>query len=85
MFQTLFKYPIDEYQRGALELDVGWPVFLVVAVVALVLIAWAHHRWARAGRIGRGRWLGLTLLHGIAATLILFSLSIPRLVVDQRW
>ena len=84
MFEFLFKYPLDQFRSGTLELAVSNEVFVGLVIATIILVLWLM---GYAGLIQRWdttqgyRPVTLTLLRIGLLALIVFSLLAPHLIV----
>ena len=80
MFEFLFNYPLDYYQRGTLVLRWSWPVLVLAASLA-ALTALFLAGYLRPGFSGRGRAVALGALRAAWVAPLTVLLFAPALVV----
>ena len=81
MFEVLFKYPMERYAQGSLELAVTTPVWMGL-IATLALGIWWGLRYAALPR-GARRWTVGALRLGLLAALLTLLLD-PQLVTPSR-
>jgi len=84
MFEFLFKYPIEFFQRGSLIITLSWwqIALLLSAIFLLSFIALGYSRLR--GRTKIKHRLLITLLRSLAVSLVIFSLLQPLLEVSSQ-
>ncbi|MDJ0957930.1 MAG: VWA domain-containing protein [Arenicellales bacterium] len=84
MFEFLFKYPLDQFHIGTLELAVSGEIFIALVAVTAILVLWPLGYSGLARRLGNTQWhrpILLSLLRTGLLAIVLFSLLAPQLVV----
>ena len=84
MFEFLFKYPLDQFLNGTVQLMVSWEVFLALLLVTAIVVVWLLGYARLPQRQDTARWrraMVLGVLRTGMLTLVLFSLLTPQLVV----
>jgi len=83
MFEFFFKYPAQVFSKGSFVLLSGWPVWLLVVLVAAAAagVAVMVLRNASSGRVPGVRGVAIWLFQTVMAALLLFMLWHPALSV----
>jgi uncharacterized membrane protein len=84
MFEFLFKYPSDYFDRGSLILALPWWQFALLPLAILVLGFIALGYFRVGGRLEIRHRGFIALLRSLAISLIIFSLSRPLLEVSAH-
>ena len=84
MFEFLFKYPANAFERGKIVLAGGWPLWLLIALMAAAAaaIAWLIYRRNRASLVEGPRRAVIWALQTALACLLLLLLWQPALSVS---
>ncbi|MFT5044641.1 MAG: hypothetical protein ACI8UP_001610, partial [Porticoccaceae bacterium] len=79
MFELLFNYPLIIWREATLVFDTSWPPWLLVALGLLMALAILASVWSRS--LGVARKITVWALQSVAASVVLFMLWQPNLLV----
>jgi hypothetical protein len=79
MFELLFNYPLIVWREATLVFDTSWPLWLLVALGLLMAFVILASVWCRS--LGAGRKITVWVLQSVAASVVLFMLWQPSLLV----
>lgn len=84
MFEFLFKYPANAFERGKIVLAGGWPLWLLIALMvgAGAAVAWLVYRRNRASLVEGPRRAAIWALQTALVCLLLLMLWQPALSVS---
>ena len=82
MFEFLFKYPLEFFQRGSLIMALPWWQFALLPLGVLLLAFIALGYFRLRGRTEIKHRAVIALLRSLAISLIIFSLLRPLLEVS---
>lgn len=83
MFELLFNYPLAAYSKGEFLFATGWPVGLLLALVALCCAGIAWHARRERSRLKRRALWGVIVLQCLSIALALALLWQPALAVQS--
>ena len=81
MFEWLFKYPESDFDAGVLTFASGYPLWLLLALSALVVLLLAYSIFRQRKHLSTGRLAIIWALQSAVATLLLLMIWQPALDV----
>ena len=83
MFEFLFKYPLTVYRKGEFVFSSGWPVWLLIALIAAAGGALFWHVNKNRARFEGRRPLAVWAFQAASVALILFLLWQPAISINS--
>ena len=83
MFELLFKYPLTVYRKGDFVFSSGWPVWLLIALIAAAGAALFWHVNKNRARFEGRRPLAIWAFQAASVALILFLLWQPAISINS--
>ncbi|MCB1757168.1 MAG: VWA domain-containing protein, partial [Gammaproteobacteria bacterium] len=83
MFEFWFNYPLHAWRQGELYFASGWPTWLLLLCLSLVLLLLATGLYRQRGGISAGRLAVVWVLQSLVAAVLLLMLWQPVLRVDE--
>ncbi len=83
MFEWLFKYPLSDFNAGALTFTSGWPLSMLLLAIAVVAAVLAVSLWLQRNRLSGGKLATLWALQSAVAATLLTMLWQPALEVKN--